>query len=386
MVTTAEPVDVVVVGLGAFGSAIAWRLAARGVSVIGVERHSVPNDLGSSHGQTRIFRTVSQNHVSLYSMAMLSRRLWLELEDESGDELLAQTGAMVVGHKDQGRIADTNAVIAAHDLHPRVLDADEIRREYPVFGNVADDEVAILDDKGGALFPEKCVAAAADAAGRSGAQLLENTEVFGHVRDGDGVVVQTSAGDLRAARVVYATGSWTAKLFPELGLDPLRIPQTWFTYSGESNASPSIVELPPFQRDLQGVHGVWGHGAAAPGWLTKIGTHGHPFRNRTVDTDNIDREVHPEDIEYLSKLVAHSFPVLNPVPAESDICLLNESADEQFALGPITDPHVLVAAGESGQGFKHATGVGEIIADLCLGVDSEFDRSFMNASRLITNS
>ncbi len=45
--------DVVVVGLGAFGSAALWRLAARGVRVTGVERFGVGHALGSSHGATR---------------------------------------------------------------------------------------------------------------------------------------------------------------------------------------------------------------------------------------------------------------------------------------------------------------------------------------------
>ena len=38
------------------GSATAWRAAKRGAKVLGIDRHDVPNDLGSSHGLSRIIR------------------------------------------------------------------------------------------------------------------------------------------------------------------------------------------------------------------------------------------------------------------------------------------------------------------------------------------
>jgi sarcosine oxidase len=54
--------DVVVVGLGAFGSAALWRLAARGVKVVGIERQAIGHPFGSSHGTTRLFRVACMEH------------------------------------------------------------------------------------------------------------------------------------------------------------------------------------------------------------------------------------------------------------------------------------------------------------------------------------
>jgi len=42
--------DVVVVGLGAMGSAAAYALAARGLRVLGLDRHRPPHRHGSDHG------------------------------------------------------------------------------------------------------------------------------------------------------------------------------------------------------------------------------------------------------------------------------------------------------------------------------------------------
>ena len=48
--------DVLVVGLGAMGSATLYQLARRGVSAIGIDRFAPPHDRGSSHGESRITR------------------------------------------------------------------------------------------------------------------------------------------------------------------------------------------------------------------------------------------------------------------------------------------------------------------------------------------
>ena len=48
--------DVAIAGLGAMGSAAAYHLAKRGVSVLGLDRFAPPHTLGSSHGETRIIR------------------------------------------------------------------------------------------------------------------------------------------------------------------------------------------------------------------------------------------------------------------------------------------------------------------------------------------
>jgi sarcosine oxidase len=48
--------DVIVVGLGAMGSAALYQLARRGITVTGIDRLTPPHDCGSSHGESRITR------------------------------------------------------------------------------------------------------------------------------------------------------------------------------------------------------------------------------------------------------------------------------------------------------------------------------------------
>ena len=48
--------DVIVVGLGAMGSAAAYQLSQRGAKVLGLEAFTPAHDKGSSHGESRIIR------------------------------------------------------------------------------------------------------------------------------------------------------------------------------------------------------------------------------------------------------------------------------------------------------------------------------------------
>src|SRR6266851_5136337 len=80
------------VGLGAMGALSAWRLAARGARVIGFERFRPGHDRGSSHGDTRIFRTAYFESPEYVPLLQRAHRLWRQLEKETGAELLTMTG------------------------------------------------------------------------------------------------------------------------------------------------------------------------------------------------------------------------------------------------------------------------------------------------------
>ena len=70
--------DVIVIGLGAFGSATACQLARRGASVLGIDRHAPPHDFGSSHGATRITRLAIGEGHEYVPLVQRSHALWRE--------------------------------------------------------------------------------------------------------------------------------------------------------------------------------------------------------------------------------------------------------------------------------------------------------------------
>ena len=72
--------DVIVVGLGAMGSATVCHLARRGMRVLGLDRFTPPHAFGSSHGETRIIREAYFEHPMYVPMVQRAYVLWSELE------------------------------------------------------------------------------------------------------------------------------------------------------------------------------------------------------------------------------------------------------------------------------------------------------------------
>src|SRR5881227_415638 len=123
--------DVAVVGVGAMGSATLWRLAERGVPAIGFERFDPGHDRGSSHGETRIFRTAYLEGPSYVPLAQRGIELWRELEETTGTDLMVPNGGLMAGSRQSDVITGTMESIRVHGLPHRLLDASEIRAQYP---------------------------------------------------------------------------------------------------------------------------------------------------------------------------------------------------------------------------------------------------------------
>src|SRR3954454_14061407 len=86
--------EVAVVGLGAMGSHALWRLASRGKDVIGFEQFHAGHPFGSTHGKTRLFRTLCLEHPGLVPMARRSLQLWRELEEQTDTSIVRLCGLL----------------------------------------------------------------------------------------------------------------------------------------------------------------------------------------------------------------------------------------------------------------------------------------------------
>ncbi len=85
--------DVAVVGLGGLGSATAWQLARRGVSVVGLEKFELGHLRGASHDTSRILRR-SYHTPAYVRLAGEAYDDWADLERVSGERLVTVTGGV----------------------------------------------------------------------------------------------------------------------------------------------------------------------------------------------------------------------------------------------------------------------------------------------------
>src|SRR6185312_10966792 len=163
--------DVVVVGLGAFGSAALWRLAHRGVDVAGIERHGIGHQLGSSHGATRLFRIACQEHPGLPPIALKSLELWTELGERTGEQLVSQSGCLSTGSPQGHAVSGVIAAAAAAGLPVQQLSHAELVARQPQYADLAPDDVAVWDPGAGICYPERNVRAHTAAARQAGAEV-----------------------------------------------------------------------------------------------------------------------------------------------------------------------------------------------------------------------
>ncbi|MCE2779053.1 MAG: FAD-dependent oxidoreductase, partial [Algoriphagus sp.] len=88
--------DVVVVGLGAVGSATLYQLSKRGIAALGIDQFEPPHTLGSSHGETRITRLAVGEGEEYVALAKRSHEIWAELEALSGKKIRTKTGGILL--------------------------------------------------------------------------------------------------------------------------------------------------------------------------------------------------------------------------------------------------------------------------------------------------
>ncbi|MEU7001703.1 N-methyl-L-tryptophan oxidase [Nonomuraea sp. NPDC046570] len=374
--------DVIVVGLGAWGSSALWRLAERGVNAIGIERYGLGHEYGSSHGATRLFRLACLEHPGLVPVARRAGELWRELERRTGEELLRITGGIMIGPPDGRTVAGTLAAARAHDLPVEELDAAALRARFPQHAGVPDDFVGVWDPNAGAVRPELGVNAACRAAVAAGARVYADTRVSGVELIDGGAVVTTPARVFRARQVVVTAGPWLGKLVPDLPLDVRRTPMMWFSAKEDPEAF-AIDRFPVFIRHLDDDTSIWGHGSVY-GHEVKVGLEDAGDHFASTDPDECDRGITPRDHGTLSRVLRTAVPGLDPAPARAIACMITNSPDAQFMIGrPRRDPRLIVGGGCTGHGFKHATAVGEAIAQLAVGEETFCDLSFTDPNRFL---
>ncbi len=130
--------DVVVVGLGAMGSAALYQTARRGVRAIGIDRFVPPHDRGSSHGESRITRQAIGEGAAYVPFALLSHEIWRELEAETGRSLFAPAGGLILGrasraaiHGQTDFVGNTIAAAERFGIAHEVLSPDEVAPAVP---------------------------------------------------------------------------------------------------------------------------------------------------------------------------------------------------------------------------------------------------------------
>lgn len=371
--------DVIVAGVGGMGSAACFHLARRGRRVLGIERFGIPNQMGSSHGLTRIIRLAYFEDPAYVPLLRRAFELWRELERGHGRRLLHMTGCLDVGPEQSAVVAGALESSRRHDLEHELLDGAELMRRFPAY-QVPADYAALLEPEGGFLLVEECTLAHAQAARAAGAEMHEGERVLDWDVQAGQVRVRTERGEYSAARLVLAAGPWNYTLLPDVdptALQPERQVVAWLRPSRPEHFA--FGSFPVFVLETEaGVHygfPIWG----LPG--VKLGRFHH--RHEAVDPETMDRSVQAEDVALLRDFARRHFPEGSGPALAMSACLFTNTPDEHFVIDRLPEaPEVILAGGFSGHGYKFCTVVGELIADLTEDRQPAYDIDLFRFNRL----
>jgi sarcosine oxidase len=369
--------DVVVVGLGAMGSAALHQLARRGVRAVGVERLVPGHDRGSSHGESRIIRLGYFEHPSYVPLLRRAYALWRELETASATKLLHITGIAEIGPPDGEVVTGTLAASRLHGLPHEVLGAAEITRRFPAF-KIPSDYLGVFQPDGGFLEVEAAIASMLAQAQAAGAEIRTSTAVLSIEQHGGGVRVRTNQGDIDARTAVVAAGPWIKQLLPDLPA-PLRVTRQVMGWFQPLDPAPFAGgRFPVFL--LESRHGVhYGFPPFASG-AVKVAKHHHG--DETVDPDHFDRAVSDADGALIRAALTDHIPAANGPLMAAKTCLYTVTPDRDFLIDRLPGAaNIIVASPCSGHGFKFAPVIGEILADLAISGGTRHDISRFRLGR-----
>ncbi len=371
--------DAAVIGLGAMGSAAAAHLAARGANVVGLERFALLHDLGASSGRTRIIRKAYFEDLAYVPLLERAYELWHQLERQTGRTLLDLCGVLVVGSSATDAARGVLLASEQFGIAVRVMDVAELRGAYPQIRPL-DDEIGIFEPDAGIVFPEQGIAAHLDAARASGATLNGNTRVTGCQTRGSSLLVEVDdAPEFEVDRIVVCAGPWTPAAFARLGL-PITVQrnvQYWFT--PESNAfSPD--RFPAFFLDRPGLPAqIYGFPDLGDG--VKAALHGYGQR---TTADDLNRDIEPSEVAQIRRLLDDWMPGAAGELRSVKACMYAMTPDHNFAIGVDSqDNRIVFGAGFSGHGYKFATVIGELLAQLALDGGTELDIDFLSPTRFV---
>ncbi|MDJ1159818.1 N-methyl-L-tryptophan oxidase [Chelatococcus sp. SYSU_G07232] len=370
--------DVIVVGIGGMGSTTAWQLARRGQRVLGLERFDIGHGMGSSHGHNRIIRRAYFENPRYVPLLDRAYALWREAERAWGEQLLFVTGGLDAGPENSRVVQGSLASCREHGLAHDVLTAGEVARRFPGW-RLAEDHIAVYQADAGFVASERSILAHVSMAIAAGADIRAREKVLAWEPTATGVRVTTERGVYEAGRLVLSAGAWIGDFVPSLAAQvvPERQVLGWFRTS-----DPSLFALERFPVGI--LSDAAGHFYVFPQWGIpgfKIGLYHH--LHETGHADTLSREPTARDEAVLRDGVRRFFPAADGPVLALKACLFTNTPDEHFIIDRLPDlPQVIVASPCSGHGFKFASVVGEVLADLAMDRRPAFDLSLFALERL----
>jgi sarcosine oxidase len=352
--------DVIVVGLGAFGSAAAyWASTRAGVRVLGLERFELGHANGASADHSRIIR-LSYHRPDYVRLAKRAYETWSIVEAEADERIVTVTGGLDLWPADPAiPQADYTDSLAAEGVPFELLDAVEIARRWPVW-RLTDDVTGVWQARGGIADPYRGNAAHRRLAVERGATLVERTPVDEIRAVGGAYEVDAGGTTYGAARIVISVDAWVNELLAHFDRRlPLTVTKEQVTYFASPDVGAFALDRFPvwIWMDDPSFYGFPAYGEAGPKVAQDCG--GSPVTpdSRTFEPDEAIRT-------RVREFLAGRLPAALGPEIYTKTCLYTMTPERDFVLDRLPDaPGVVIGLGAA-HGFKFASVIGRILVEL----------------------
>ncbi len=368
----------IVVGAGINGVTTAIELKKRGHEVVLVDTGPLPHELAASTDISKAVRAAYGADKDYTALAERSIKLWHKWNEEFGAKLYHEVGVMFVRRTEMtpGDFEyESFKLLQKRGVKVARMDTPQLWKCFPAW-NPELYRDGVLEVEAGYAESGRVVATLIDRAKSADVQLQAGK--FAAVDESGarvkGIVLRgRQLTGIAADIVVMAVGAWTPYLLP--------FTKKFFRATGQPvfHLKPAEPELfaperfPVFGADIT-TTGYYGFPINRDG-VVKIANHGP---GREMSPESPERAVTSDDERNLRQFLASTFPALADAPiVHTRVCMYCDTHDGHFWIA--RDPEregLVIAAGDSGHGFKFAPVLGEIIADAAEGKDNPLLEKF----------
>ena len=349
--------DAIVLGVGGMGSAAAFELARRGRRVLALEQFALGHDRGSSHGHTRIIRKAYYEHPNYVPLVL---RLGPLARPGTAPRPNAADGTPLLERRPARRRADRRRCASRRS---NTACRSKRSTRSPCAAAIPPSVSLTITSASSNTRRDSCTSMSASRLRRGGAKLgavvRENEPVISWKAEGGGVAVETTAGRYTAGRLVVTAGPWAGRMLGEIGAGLTVMRQVVFWLGGGLSFQRDVFPIFIADTDDGAFYGLPALNADG----LKVARHyGAPERR---EPSEIVRTVSEEDEAPVRRFVCAHLPAADGPVRRAATCIYTLTADRHFLIDVHPEhPQVVFAAGFSGHGFKFASVVGEILADL----------------------
>lgn len=385
---TTKTYDTVILGGGTIGLSAAYYSASAGQTTLLLEKNSFFNQVGSSSGFSRIFRTMYSEE-NMAKLAENAYALWKQLERFTGETLVEEMPLLFYGAKDLGQTVEgdfqnTDKVMARLGMPHFLLNKQEIMQRFPMFKSMPEAYTGLLQMNSGISHVQRSLRTFHSLAQKAGATLKDEASFeVAPSRGGDReFVLHSASGSFRARSLILAPGAWTNEVLRPFGMqfnfkiwqmtlgyfhvakDASKFP-LWYEFGKQVDGSPALYYGFPAREDNQAI---------------KVSA---DFTNDIYDdVKECSRVPDQKILESIGSFLQGRFHGVSAKPQSSATCLYTMSPDAHMILGLLPGyNNVAILSGESGRAFKYTPLFGRILAELVREGKTSYDLQGINIDR-----